>query len=383
MSIWSGNELVNKKIFALIICIALLLSSCSAEKEKEQTTQQNSPVQLSQLQVKAMWVSCYELQAMLIKGTKEYFEAEINEMLSLCDAQKINTLFVHIRPFCDAMYPSELFGWSEYALSSAGKAPDFDPLKILITMAQTYNIKVHAWINPYRISYDKDFQRSKEIQDFSFVCDQGIYLDPSDIRSQKLVLDGVREIMQNYDVDGIHIDDYFYPQTKDNFDEEQYKAYCESGGKLSKSNWRRENVNSLVSSLYSLVHSFDQAAIFSISPAADFDKNRNEYYADVELWLSREGYADWIIPQIYFGFEHETKPFEKTAGEWLGQCTQSKVKLICGLASYKCGKKDEAAGKGENEWKEYDDIISRQIEFVTKAGYYGYALFSYSSVKSW
>ncbi|MBR4050998.1 MAG: family 10 glycosylhydrolase [Clostridia bacterium] len=319
---------------------------------------------------------------MFKKGTKEYFSDKITEVFELCNDKNINTLFVQVRPFCDSFYPSDLFEWSDFAKSSSGKTPDFDPLEIIVDIADDYGVSVHAWINPYRVSYSSDFDIKQSISSFAFSCDKGVFLDPSSVEAQKLVLDGVREILENYNVDGIHIDDYFYPLTKENFDENSFKAYRDSGGKLSKNNWRRENVNSLVAAMYSLVHSVKPEAVFSISPAGDIRKNKLSHYADVELWCSHNGYADWIVPQIYYGFEHETMPFEDTAGDWLKLAENGSVKMICGLASYKLGQPDKGAGSGENEWVFGSDIIRRQTEFVRNIGYDGYALFSYSSVEN-
>lgn len=373
--------MVNKLLIVLLIFICFLFPACSA-KEKEEQTEETQPAQVQQEQIRAMWLSCYELMPMFSQGTEEYFCAQVTELLETCYINGINTLFVQVRPFCDALYPSNLFDWSEFALSSSGVTPCFDPLEIIISCAKEYDVDIHAWVNPYRVSYDADCSVSQEISDFTFVCEQGIYLEPSDIRSQKLVLDGVREILENYNVSGIHIDDYFYPLTDENFDQTQFEVYKKQGGKLNKKNWRRENVNSLVSAMYSLVHSINSDAVFSISPAADISKNKDRYYADIEVWISQAGYADWIIPQIYFGFEHETMPFEKIASEWIELAENSHVKLVCGLASYKTGLQDKAAGNGVDEWKNNANVIIRQIELIEKLGYDGYALFSYSAVNS-
>lgn len=375
--------MLKNKLILLLLCGFLLLSSCAVSSQSNPPQNNQAPSESEKNeQVRAMWLSCYELSEMFEKGTREYFLNKITEVFELCDDMNINTLFVQVRPFCDALYPSEMFGWSEFAMSLSGKSPDFDPLKIIVDFSVAYDVSVHAWINPYRVSYDSSAKTAKGTDGFSFSCDKGVYLDPSSVEAQRFVLDGVREILENYDVNGIHIDDYFYPQTKDNFDENNYTAYRDRGGKLSKSNWRRENINSLVAAMYSLVHSVKPQAVFSISPAGDIQKNKTSHYADVELWLSQKGFADWIIPQIYYGFEHETMPFKQTADKWLKFTENSDVKLIGGLASYKQKQPDKAAGSGENEWVCDTDTIDRQAEYLYSIGYDGYALFSYSSVKN-
>ncbi len=372
---------MKKKILFVILSISLLLSACSNEADKQHNneTQPLTEQTADEPPVSAVWLSCYELSSMLNDGTEESFIGQVETVTEKCTANGINTVFLQVRPFCDAFYPSDIFKWSDYALDKNGNVPDYDPLEIFISAAHDAGIELHAWINPYRISYDENFVPDEFLADFSVSCSQGVYLAPSRLESQKTVLDGVREILEKYDVDGIHIDDYFYPVKDKSFDSEEYGSYRESGGKLSLSDWRRSNVNSLVGAMYSLVHSIKPNAVFSISPAADIGKNKHTFYADVELWCRQSGYCDWMIPQIYFGFEHLLKPFEKVAAGWEKLKKADDVKLICGLASYKQNKKDESAGTGINEWIDNQDIISRQKDYVLKSeAWQGYSLFSYS-----
>ncbi|MBQ2963263.1 MAG: family 10 glycosylhydrolase [Clostridia bacterium] len=370
-----------KRILAVICCLFLLPSCAVSNQNEDSQTEAVTCDTPNNEQIRAMWLSCYELSEMFEKGTREYFSDKVCELFEVCKIKNINTLFVQVRPFCDSLYPSEIFEWSKFAESSSGTLPNFDPLEIIVDTAADYGVSVHAWINPYRVSYDSSAEISKAIEGFAFSCEEGVFLDPSSVEAQKQVLEGVREILENYDVDGIHIDDYFYPQTDNNFDKAAYEAYLDCGGKLSKNDWRRENVNSLVSALYSLVHSAKTDAVFSISPAGDIRKNKTVHFADVELWCTVKGYADWIVPQIYYGFEHEKMPFKKIADKWLKLAEKGNVKIICGLASYKQGKADNGAGSGENEWVNDNDVISGQTKYINSIGYGGYALFSYSYVK--
>lgn len=373
--------MIKFRLFLVLFSCFFLFTSCTEHNQFEEfyTEPISFDVQKDE-QIRAMWLTCYELSEMLGKGSQEYFSDKISEVFELCQNKRINTVFIQVRPFFDALYLSEIFEWSEYAKSSSGKIPDFDPLEIIVDIAENYGVSIHAWINPYRVSYDSSAEIDQAIENCAFSCDEGVFLDPSSLEAQKMVLDGVREILENYDIDGIHIDDYFYPQTNISFDKTAYEAYIDCGGKLSKDNWRRENVNSLVSALYSLVHSVKPEGIFSISPAGDITKNKTSHYADVELWCTRNGYADWVIPQIYYGFNHDKMPFEKIANKWKKLAEKGKVKLICGLASYKQGQPDSGAGRGENEWVNDNDVIIRQTEYVISIGYDGYAYFSYSSV---
>ncbi|MCQ2480097.1 MAG: family 10 glycosylhydrolase, partial [Clostridia bacterium] len=180
---------------------------------------------------------------------------------------------------------------------------------------------------------------------------------------------------KNYDVDGVHIDDYFYPDTVESIDKNEYQKYVKSGGELDLQSWRKQCVNSFVSNLYSSVKSINQNVIVSISPAGNIDNNLTKLYADVVRWGSVSGYCDWLIPQIYFGFDNKYLPYEKAINQWQKNTTCKSVKLIAGLGAYK-------ALSGETDEWQSDDIICRQWQCADKKGYDGYVLFSYSSIVS-
>ena len=140
-------------------------------------------------------------------------------------------------------------------------------------------------------------------------------------------------------------------------------------------------MNNLLSLSYSTVKSFGKEKIFSVSPSGDIDKNYSELYADVALWC-KGGFCDMIIPQLYYGFQNETKPFQKVLVRWLALCKGSDVKLSVGLALYKVGKEDEFAGKGKDEWFSDDTVIERQKAFSEEKGAFGTVYFSASFLKN-
>ncbi len=377
--------LIKRLSCILLCCVLLLLTACSGGSETDNKTDSQSETITHEMC--GVWLTCYDLSHMLADGTEDAYKEKVHEVLDKCLAININTVFFQVRPFADSFYQSAYFPVSEYMLSSSGKCPDFDPLEIFVLLAHERDIEVHAWINPYRISYEtsadklseNSVARNDNYKNSIVYTNAGVYFDPSSLEAQALVLSGVREILSNYSVDGIHIDDYFYPTTDESFDDESYKNYRNSGGKLQLAKWRRENVNALVSAIYTLVHSYN-GVIFSISPCADISKNRNQLYADVELWLEKEGYADLIIPQIYFGFEHDDMPFEKVAARWSKLKRSDNVFLACGLALYKQGIADDLAGSGVNEWITHNDILERQKQYIKNLDYCGYVLFSYSDL---
>ena len=136
------------------------------------------------------------------------------------------------------------------------------------------------------------------------ITGSGIYYNPSSKRAQKIIIDGVREIVKNYNISAIHMDDYFYPTVDEGIDVDLYTNYRNEGGELSLDDWRRENVNTFISGLYSSVKSIKQDVKVVISPAGDIEKNYSMLYADVLKWCSQRGYADIIMPQLYYGFKN-------------------------------------------------------------------------------
>lgn len=364
----------------------MILSLCflTACTQQPQNAEIYEPVQPET--IRGVWLFYREISmADENGGTAESYTKKIGAIFDKCTEYGINTVFFHVRPFADSFYNSALFPWSEYITGQQGVSVAYDPLEIAINLAHKRGISLHAWINPFRISFFKDANKlsdnnpAKKLlnakSDRVCTLSNGIYFNPADTENHKLIIDGVREIVKNYNVDGVHIDDYFYPDTAKSIDKNQYNAYVKSGGELSLQAWRIQCINSFVSSLYSSVKAVNRNVIVSISPAGNINNNLTQLYADVERWGSVNGYCDWLIPQIYFGFEHSTLPYEKAMKQWEKCTTCKSVKLIAGLGAYK------AVSKDTDEWGS-DDIICRQWQCAEKAGYNGYVLFSYSSIVS-
>lgn len=347
---------------------------------------------VSENEMRAIWISCYDYTSAAGK-TRVQYKSITDTMFKNISDMGLNAAFVHLRAFSDAFYKSDIYPYSSYIAGKEGASLAFDPFEVLLESAKTYGISVHGWINPFRVSTKTDASLlsaanpAKKILDSGnadgqiCILSNGIYYNPSHTANHKLIIDGVREIIGKYDIDGIHIDDYFYPSTSTEVDKIQYNQYKTDGGSLSLSDWRISCVNAFVSALYSAVKTADPGITVSISPAGSFEKNYNEYYADFKLWLSSEGYADLIIPQLYFGFEHETLDFETLLKKWGTQKRNSKVKLVCGMAAYKCALKDSYAGAGTAEWQENSDILARQLKCIRSNGNYcGFAVFSYQDL---
>lgn len=359
-----------KKILALVLTIIFIFSGC------EKTTKENTEMpQAPNKNIIGVWINYNEIQN-LIKDcdNQTQLNKKIISMLNEFTKYNINTIFLHSRAFDDCFYSSKIYPPSEYCVNYNNELK-FDILQSFIDCSKDFNIEIHAWVNPYRIRkdnktnlinkntlagelYTQNFQDQRLI-----ITENSIFYNPAYIEVQKYVLSGIKEILDNYNVDGIHIDDYFYPTINETIDTEIYNDYIKNGGKLSLADFRRQNVNSLISSIYSLVKSYNQDLCFSISPSADIDADFNSHYADVNLWASQNGYADYLIPQIYFGFQHETMPFESVLNDWL-QLKTDNTKIAIGLSIYKSGMIDSYAKSGSSEWLDNTDILKRQISII-------------------
>ena len=342
--------------------------------------------------ISAVWINYYEFGELIKNKNKEEYTAAVEETVANVKNAGLNAIFLHVRSHADAFYRSEIFPWSYYIYGHQGQGPDFDPLEIFINIAHSSEVQIHAWVNPYRVlsgSTSADMLsennpvygilKNDDTQDDSrvFVSGGGLYLNPADEQNRRLVTDGIKEIIDKYDVDGIHFDDYFYPTTDSAVDAAEYSLYCEGADNpLDLASWRRAQVDLLVSAVNKAVKSSARPIIFGISPQANIDKDRDELFADVEKW-AKGGYVDYICPQIYFGFDYPKDEFKFTSllQRW-ESIVSDDVSFYIGLGPYKLGLTDA----GSDEWVNSRDLIKRQAEYVdenTKAG--GIVLYNYSA----
>ncbi len=344
-------------------------------------------------EVRAVWVNYNELSMKALGGgTQADFQNKAEEMCRNIRASGMNTVIVHVRPFCDAFYASELFPWSVYLTGIQGQGVDYDPLGIFLAAAKAQNLSVQAWINPYRVLLSAEWEKLSDNNPAKqwytsgktenlLLTEDGIYLNPASLEVQTLIINGVREILRKYGVDAIHMDDYFYPTNDPSVDAASYASYQQAGGRLSQDDWRRENVSMFVSALYAAIKAQNPQTQLVISPGGDIRKNHDNLYADVERWAREPGFLDVLMPQLYYGFENAAKPFEKTAAEWANLRFAPNVSLCFGLAAYKCGKEDVHAGTGALEWTQQEDILARQLKLCRTLPHYGgFALYTYSSI---
>ncbi|MBQ5558762.1 MAG: family 10 glycosylhydrolase [Lachnospiraceae bacterium] len=349
-------------------------------------------------EMKAMWISYLEFG----NGgyTEEQFTKKMATMFDNCKTFGMNAVIVQIRPFSDAMYKSDYFPWSKYASGTMGVDPGYDPMEIMITLAHKRGLQFHAWLNPYRITLSNTNVNSlpdnhpakkwknnsdDEVKRRVLSFNGNLYYNPSNSAVRSLIANGVKEICTRYDVDGIHFDDYFYPNLgtsyASKFDAEEYNAYksdCEEQGKTAKSivSWRRTNVNTLVKKVYATVKKVDPNIVFGISPAGNIDNlmSKNAYYVNVSTWMANDNYVDYICPQIYWSFQNSTCPYAATVDRWASLKKNNSVRLFIGLAVYRGG------SNVEKEWSNSSDVLKRQILYGrTVNAVSGFAFYRYDS----
>ena len=369
------------------------LSSSESSSASESSSSEEKPAENTYApsgETKAVWISYLEYQSILQGKSKSQFTSNIKTMFNNLAKDGFNTVFVHVRSHSDAMYDSDIFPWSVYCTGTEGKDPGFDPLKIMVSEAHSAGLKIEAWINPYRVkgtsNTSKISERSPAYEWLNtgkvIVLDNGIYYNPADEEVIELIVSGVEEIVRNYDVDGIHFDDYFYPTTAESFDKTYYNDYKAGGGTLKLSAWRRQNVNILIKEVYSAIKAINSSCRFGVSPAGNMEQNYNTLYCDVYTWVTSKGYVDYICPQIYFGFNNKSRPYLDVLSEFSSMITRNDVELIVGLAAYKAGAEDAYAGdNGKREWINNNDILARQIVAArNEEKYSGFALYRYDSL---
>jgi uncharacterized lipoprotein YddW (UPF0748 family) len=312
--------------------------------------------------------------------TEASFKENFNKIVETAKSNKMNTLIVHIRPFSDALYKSEIFPTSHIISGEQGKKVEFDALSYMLTTAHENALKLHAWINPYRISLSDTPANLSEnsiihtLEEADIIeYDGGKYINPSSNNGKRLIIEGVKEVVKKYKVDGIQFDDYFYPTPNTEIDRVFYEDYLENLDSecvpLTQFEWRRANVNMLISSVYSCIKKVNPNMIFGISPQCNIN-NCNEIGADVELWSNSYGYVDYICPQIYVNFEHSTTPFDKSFKEWLEITKSKKVTLCVGLALYKAN-----SDYDNGSWRNSNNILKKQIELCKANGVDNYMIY--------
>lgn len=357
----------------------------------------------SEKELRGVWFSYLDWNEM--PKSEAEFKERADRVMTEIQAEGMNAIFCHVHSHSDS-YGQKLrsFPASRF-MTTKEKSPSFDPLAYMIESAHRHGLRFHAWVNPYRVSGYlvkwADIPESSIVKKWAAdpakkrnVLFHGgeYYLNPSSEEVRNYLTEAIRELCANYDIDGVQFDDYFYPALDDSDPEKSFdKAdYESSGSTLSLSDWRRDNVSKLVLAVHRTVHEVKKDAVFGVSPVPLLSSLRSEkaYFVDIDRWMSSADYVDYIMPQIYHGFEAKTgkgtpakHAYAECLASWvkLKREKKSPVKLMVGLALYKAGTKSWD-GNSTPEWLRFQDILAREVRAARESGeVQGFGIFDYQN----
>lgn len=301
------------------------------------------------------------------------------ELLAILDkaaALKMNAVIFQVRPGADALFDSPYEPWSQFLTGRQGRAPEppWDPLAFAVDQAHKRGLELHAWFNPYRAAYSRDSLAarthvSRTNPELVWPYDRFVWMDPGS---------AVVDVVKRYDVDGVHIDDYFYPYPATNAqgrkidfpDSVTYARYRRDGGKLSKDDWRRHNVDTFVETMYEQVHAAKPWVQVGISPFGiwrpgnppqiqGFDAY-SEIYADSRKWL-RNGWADYLAPQLYWPIAQTAQSFPVLLDWWRSENTKHRH-VWPGLATYRIAERSARTINTAEILAEIDTMRARRTD---------------------
>lgn len=323
----------------------------------------------------------------------EQAKSEMLAILDKCQSLHLNAVIWQVRPCADAMYDSKLEPWSPYLTGRSGKAPNpyWDPLAFGIKEAHKRGLEFHCWFNPYRAKHS--MQKGEELS-MDHICNSHpeivkqygdfMWMDPGEKETQRHTLAVIMDVVKRYDVDGIHIDDYFYPyksygKGEDFPDDHSYNAYVNAGGRMSRPDWRRANVDSFIEAANTGIHRIKPWVKFGISPfgiyrpgyprtvRAGMDQFADLYADPLKWW--QKGWCDYLTPQLYWKID-SPQPYKDLLSWWEKENT-AKRNLWPGNYT---SKTDRLETEGAATWPAKE--IVDQVEYTREEGATGNVHFS-------
>ncbi len=349
---------MKNKLFRSIVAAALALAMTLGACPSQMSRVEAESVVSTDSQMRAVWVSYMDYASLGMANVgKAKYKANVKRFLNNMKGSGINTIFLQVRSYDDAIWESDMFPGSYY-LSKKARASvasedtyTYDALKEFVTIADGMDLEVHAWLNPYRVTREH-------------------YLDPALASSRNRVLEAVDELME-YDIAGIHFDDYFYHAPKGYVKDTKRNApYTVSLTSVDKC----KQVNKLIKAVYNKVHEGDEEMVFGISPQANIPNDMNAG-ADVYTWLGKDGYIDYLVPQIYwtdnYGSGGKVRMYTDRLNEFAA-LKKNSAKLYVGLALYHAG----TSVASDPGWTMKTNNLASQVTLAQSKGANGYILFS-------
>ncbi|MDR6725183.1 uncharacterized lipoprotein YddW (UPF0748 family) [Paenibacillus amylolyticus] len=309
-------------------------------------------------------------------GSRNNITKQKQEYTQQLDALKdmgINAVFVQVRANADAIYPSGLVPWNTVLTGTQGKDPGYDPLSFMIEEARQRGMEFHAWFNPFRATNSASTSGlaanhvSKLHPDWIVNVSGKLYINPGMPQARQHIIDTIMEVVNQYDIDGVHLDDYFYPSNATFNDDAAFKTYNTLNTK-DRAEWRRDNINQFVKQLGESVHRVKPNVQYGISPFGVWRNKADDptgsdtragvpaydsMHADVRTWI-KQGWIDYVAPQVYWSMTLSAARYDKVVDWWVNEVANTNVKLYIGHAPYKLG-------TSEIGWNTSQEIIDQLI----------------------
>ena len=335
-----------------------IINSYNNDKSKLESTRTGTFNQRTN-ELRGVWVaSVINIDWPSKKGLSvESQKREYIQILENVKKWNMNAVFVQVKPVGDAFYPSKYAPWSEYLTGTQGINPGYDPLKFMVDEAHKRGIEFHAWFNPYRLTMNGGIEKlssnniGRKKPEWTVMYGGKLYLNPGIPEVNDYVVDSIMEVVKNYDIDGVHMDDYFYPykvKGQEYPDSTQYKKYGRNFSSIG--DWRRNNINMLVQKLNKSIKNEKSDVSFGISPFgvwrnASTDpikgsntragiQNYDDLYADILKWMENS-WLDYVAPQIYWNQGFEVAEYNTLVNWWSNNAKKTKTDLYIGQAAYK------------------------------------------------
>lgn len=370
----------NHKYFLLLLFVILVHNSLLAQSKRE---------------LRAVWIATVGNIDWPSKSglSSEQQKSEMIKHLDFLQKLKINTIIIQVRPAADAFYESSYEPWSRYLSGKQGEPPfpKYDPLEFIIQEAHKRNIDVHAWFNPYRALVNSKsnpnppHHPTKKHPEWIIHFDGKSYFDPGNPQAREYIINVMLEAVKKYDIDALHIDDYFYPYPVKGLSFNDNATYAKYGEGLNIADWRRKNVNTFISQLHNNIKKIKPWVKFGVSPFGIWRNNSkdpegsatngsscyDDLYSDVRLWM-QNNWVDYMAPQLYWERGHRVADFNALLPWW----TENKYKrhLYIGLGVYRM------VNATSGVWSTPNEILS-QIEASRQKGAEGIIFYSLSSFK--
>ncbi|MCR8642533.1 family 10 glycosylhydrolase [Paenibacillus sp. N1-5-1-14] len=324
----------------------------------------NNQVAAPKHEMRAAWIATVDNVDWPAKGVTnaEQQKRDYIKMLDDLESQGINAVIMQIKPTADAFYPSQYGPWSEWLTGVQGQDPGYNPLAFMIEEVHKRNMEFHAWFNPYRVSMQDqvgklvDNHPAKQHPDWLISYGGKLYYNPGVPAARQFITDSVMEVVNGYDIDAVHFDDYFYPYPVSGVDFPDSEAFTAYGtGFANKADWRHYNVDTFIQNLSVQIKQAKPYVKFGISPFGIW-KNKssdpngsdtnglesyNALFADTRKWVTEE-WIDYITPQVYWYFGYSPAAYEKVTDWWRAQVQGRKTQLYIGHAAYRIGAGDPA-----------------------------------------